>query len=125
MSRVSLATVLLISMLLWGCFGAPIAEWGSGNGEFETKWDNSPETLFNVTSKISEGTAQMDLNLQGCDDAGGEIKPVDSNGNISEEPLSLPTWVQTDGEPVIVSPAILEWHTEQLLVRGAKNVPWA
>ena len=54
-----------------------------------------------------------------------EIKPVDSHGNISEEPLPLPTWVQTDGEPVIVSPAILEWHTEQLLVRGAKNVPWA
>ena len=70
MSRVSLATVLLISVLLGGCFGAPIAEWGSGTGEFETKWDNNPETLFNVTSKISESTAQMDLNLQGCDDDG-------------------------------------------------------
>ena len=56
MSRVSLATVLLISVLLGGCFGAPIAEWGSGTGEFETKWDNNPETLFNVTSKISEST---------------------------------------------------------------------
>jgi len=84
MGRVSLATVLLISMLLGGCFGAPIAEWGSGNGEFETKWDNSPETLFNVTSKISEGTAQMDLNLQGCDDAGGEIK-AGSTGEVTQE----------------------------------------
>ncbi len=54
-----------------------------------------------------------------------EIKPVDTSGNICEKPLPLSTWVQADGEPVIVSPAILEWHTEQLLVRGAKNVPWA
>ena len=84
MSRVSLATVLLISVLLGGCFGAPIAEWGSGTGEFETKWDNNPETLFNVTSKISESTAQMDLNLQGCDDDGGEIK-AGSTGEVTQE----------------------------------------
>jgi diacylglycerol kinase (ATP) len=54
-----------------------------------------------------------------------EIKPVDKDGNISESPLDLSTWVQADGEPVIVSPATLEWHTEQLLVRGAVDVPWA
>ena len=54
-----------------------------------------------------------------------EIKPVDSAGNVCDEPLPLSTWVQADGEPIIVSPATLEWHTEQLLVRGASNVPWA
>ena len=54
-----------------------------------------------------------------------EIKPVDSSGNVCDEPLPLSTWVQADGEPIIVSPATLEWHTEQLLVRGAANVPWA
>ncbi|HIH57966.1 MAG: hypothetical protein MKZ58_03240 [Candidatus Poseidoniaceae archaeon] len=54
-----------------------------------------------------------------------EIKPVDSAGNICEKPLPLSTWVQADGEPIIVSPATLEWHTEQLLVRGAPNVSWA
>ena len=54
-----------------------------------------------------------------------EIKPVDSAGNVCDEPLPLSTWVQADGEPIIVSPATLEWHTEQLLVRGAANVPWA
>ena len=53
-----------------------------------------------------------------------EIKPVDQDGEISEKPLKNSTWVQADGEPVIVSPAILEWHTEQLLVRGAADVPW-
>jgi len=54
-----------------------------------------------------------------------EIKPVDSNGKISDEPLPLSTWVQADGEPIIISPATLEWHTEQLLVRGSQTVPWA
>ena len=54
-----------------------------------------------------------------------EIKPVDSDGEVSETPLPLSTWVQADGEPIILSPATLEWHTEQLLVRGAVDVPWA
>ena len=54
-----------------------------------------------------------------------EIKPVDSAGNVCDEPLPLATWVQADGEPIIVSPATLEWHTEQLLVRGAASVAWA
>lgn len=54
-----------------------------------------------------------------------EIKPVDSNGEVSDVPLPLSTWVQADGEPIILSPATLEWHTGQLLVRGAADVPWA
>jgi diacylglycerol kinase family enzyme len=54
-----------------------------------------------------------------------EIKPLDASGQVSDEPLPLSTWVQADGEPVILSPATLEWHTEQLLVRGAKDVSWA
>jgi len=54
-----------------------------------------------------------------------EIKPVGSDGIVSDTPLPLSTWVQADGEPVIVSPATLEWHTKQLLVRGAADVPWS
>lgn len=54
-----------------------------------------------------------------------EIKPVDKDGNVSEEPLSTATWVQADGEPIIQSPAILEWHLNQILVRGANDVKWA
>ena len=54
-----------------------------------------------------------------------EIKPVDKSGNISETPLDLTTWIQADGEPIITCPAVLEWHTDQLLVRGAKSVPWS
>ncbi len=54
-----------------------------------------------------------------------EVKPVDDAGNVSEKPLPYSTWVQADGEPIIQSPATLEWHQNQILVRGAKNVPWA
>ncbi len=53
-----------------------------------------------------------------------EIKPVDDDGNVCDYPLKLTTWVQADGEPVIVSPATLEWHKSQLLVRGSKDVSW-
>ena len=53
-----------------------------------------------------------------------EIKPVSKDGSVSEIPIEPTTWVQTDGEPVITAPATLEWMTEQLLVRGAANVPW-
>lgn len=54
-----------------------------------------------------------------------EIKPVDKEGNVSEEPLPITTWVQADGEPIIQSPAFLEWHPKQILVRGASDVKWA
>lgn len=54
-----------------------------------------------------------------------EIKPVNKDGSVSETPTDPITWVQADGEPVIIAPATLEWHTDQLLVRGAKDVPWA
>ena len=54
-----------------------------------------------------------------------EIKPVSKNGQVSEIPIEPTTWVQADGEPVIITPATLEWHTEQLLVRGSSDVPWS
>ena len=53
-----------------------------------------------------------------------EIKPVDKGGRVCDSPIEPITWVQADGEPVITAPATLEWHTEQLLVRGSKDVPW-
>ena len=54
-----------------------------------------------------------------------EIKPVDKDGKVSDAPLDLTTWVQADGEPIITSPATLEWHKHQILVRGCRNVSWA
>ena len=53
-----------------------------------------------------------------------EIKPVDKKGNVSDIPLDVITWVQADGEPIIQSPAILEWHQKQILVRGNNEVSW-
>ncbi|MDP6869846.1 MAG: diacylglycerol kinase family protein [Candidatus Poseidoniaceae archaeon] len=54
-----------------------------------------------------------------------EIKPVNKSGEVSDEPLELTTWMNIDGEPNMKIPAILEWHRNQLLVRGATDVKWA
>ncbi len=53
-----------------------------------------------------------------------EIKPVSKSGEVSNEPLEVITWVNIDGEPNMQIPATLEWHTEQLLVRGSSDVKW-
>ena len=53
-----------------------------------------------------------------------QIRPVNQDGEPMDEPIGVPTWVQADGEPCIMAPAILEWKTKQILVRGAQSVPW-
>ncbi len=53
-----------------------------------------------------------------------EIKPVDKHGNVCNYPVGKPTWVQADGEPLITTPATLEWHRDQIIIRGATKVKW-
>ena len=53
-----------------------------------------------------------------------QIRPVNDDGKPVDEPIGVPTWVQADGEPCIMAPAVLEWKTKQILVRGAQSVPW-
>jgi len=53
-----------------------------------------------------------------------EIKPVDKKGVVHDKPNGKPTWVQADGEPIITAPATLEWHRNQIIIRGAKSVAW-
>ncbi len=84
MGRGKFGAILLFSLLFAGCFGEPIVNWGDDNDEFKTTWDNNPENLVNVSSKISEGTVQMELTAQGCDDNGGELK-AGSTGEVTQE----------------------------------------
>ncbi|MGB0265898.1 MAG: diacylglycerol/lipid kinase family protein [Candidatus Poseidoniaceae archaeon] len=53
-----------------------------------------------------------------------EIFPIDKNGNILDKPDEKVTWIQTDGEPVLQLPAKLDWHTDQIIVRGNQSLPW-
>ena len=53
-----------------------------------------------------------------------EIRALDDSGEPSDEPHSSPLFVQTDGEPCLQTPALLEFHPDQLVVRGAAEVPW-
>ncbi|MEE3134985.1 MAG: hypothetical protein VX277_04145 [Candidatus Thermoplasmatota archaeon] len=84
MGRGKFGAILLFSVLIAGCFGEPIVNWGDDNGEFETTWDSNPENLVNVSSKISDETVQMELTAQGCDDDGGELK-AGSTGEVTQE----------------------------------------
>lgn len=54
-----------------------------------------------------------------------QLWPLSKDGTKSEVPLDPPTYIQADGEPLLQLPASLEWHTKQLLVRGAPTVSWA
>ena len=84
MGRARFGAILLFSLLIAGCFGEPIVNWGDDDGEFETTWDNNPENLVNVSSKISDEAVQMELTAQGCDDDGGELK-AGSTGEVTQE----------------------------------------
>ena len=83
MVRTHFAAILLISLLIAGCFGEPIAKWGDDEGEFKTTWDKNPESMLKITSNIPESTAEMNLTLQGCDDAGGVLK-AGSTGEVTQ-----------------------------------------
>ena len=53
------------------------------------------------------------------------LRPIDQDGNPSDVPVGHPTYIQADGEPLLQLPATLEWHHDQIVMRGAKNVSWA
>ena len=53
-----------------------------------------------------------------------EIRSLDSEGSPTDESHDPPLFVQADGEPCLQTPALLEYHTKQLWIRGATEVPW-
>ena len=53
-----------------------------------------------------------------------EIKSVDENDNPSDESHNPPLYVQADGEPCMQTPALLEYYSKQLWIRGSIQVPW-
>mmetsp|Transcript_16708 Transcript_16708/g.20611 ORF Transcript_16708/g.20611 Transcript_16708/m.20611 type:complete len:87 (-) Transcript_16708:1400-1660(-) len=50
-----------------------------------------------------------------------EISDVDKEGNPSDESLLI---VQVDGEPILQTPALIEYFPNQILIRGAVVTPW-
>ena len=53
-----------------------------------------------------------------------EIKSIDENEKPTEKTHEIPLNVQADGEPCLQTPALLEYHTNQLWIRGSKKVSW-
>jgi len=53
-----------------------------------------------------------------------EIGAVDSKGNPSDtEPHSPPLFINVDGEACLTTPCTLQFHSDQLIVRGASRIP--
>ncbi len=91
MGRTALATFVLISLLLAGCFGAPSAGWGDDNGELMVTWDQNPESLVKVSSNLDGETTEMELAAQGCDDAGDVLK-TGTTGEVTQ-PVRVSGWL--------------------------------
>jgi len=52
-----------------------------------------------------------------------EIRAVDESDEPTDEPHEHTVWIQADGEPCMTTPACLEFHADQIWVRGAKSIP--
>ena len=64
------------------------------------------------------GIEQIDVNRV-------TLRPVNQKGEPSDVPVGNPTFIQADGEPLLQLPATLEWHQNQIIFRGAKDVSWS
>ncbi len=64
------------------------------------------------------GIEQLDVNRI-------SLRPIDQHGVPSDVPTGHSTFIQADGEPLLQLPASLEWHQNQIIFRGAKDVSWA
>lgn len=52
-----------------------------------------------------------------------ELRNIDENDQPSNAPHDPPMWVQVDGEPCLMTPAIIQYVPDQLTVRGAPSIP--
>jgi len=52
------------------------------------------------------------------------LRCVTPNGEPSDSSTKIISYLNIDGEPVIQLPAKLEWHLDQITVRGATQVEW-
>ena len=52
-----------------------------------------------------------------------EIRNIDGDDQPHSVPHDPPMWIQVDGEPCLMTPAIIEFFPDQLTVRGAASIP--
>jgi len=52
-----------------------------------------------------------------------ELRNIDENDQPSNTPHNPPMWVQVDGEPCLMTPAIIQYMSDQLTVRGGQSIP--
>lgn len=52
-----------------------------------------------------------------------ELRNIDENNQPNNTPHDPPMWVQVDGEPCLMTPAIIQYVPDQLTVRGGQTIP--
>jgi diacylglycerol kinase family enzyme len=52
-----------------------------------------------------------------------EIRNIDDSDRPSDTAHDPPMWVQVDGEPCLMTPAIIQFVPDQLTVRGGASIP--
>ena len=52
-----------------------------------------------------------------------ELRNIDESDQPSDVPHDPPMWVQVDGDPCLMTPAIIQYVSDQLTVRGGQAIP--
>ncbi len=52
-----------------------------------------------------------------------ELRNIDENDQPHNAPHDPPMWIQVDGEPCLMTPAVIQFVPDQLTVRGGQSIP--
>ncbi len=80
--------------------------------------------MIRLMGPLRKGTHIGRFGIEYKDAKKVEIRTLGDDGEPTDSSHSPPLFVQSDGEPCIQTPVVLEFHPNQLIVRGAKSVAW-
>ena len=80
--------------------------------------------MIRLMGPLRKGTHIGRFGIEYKDAKKVEIRSLGDDGEPTDSSHSPPLFVQSDGEPCIQTPVVLEFHPNQLIVRGAKSVAW-
>ncbi len=83
----------------------------------------SKSQMLRLMGPMKKGTHIGKWNISQRSTKRFEIRNIDENNKPSDEPHNPPMWVQVDGEPCLMTPAIIDFFPDQLTVRGGLSIP--
>ena len=95
------------------------------NGSIVLAYRLSRLQMLSLMGPVKKGKHVGKWGIEQIDVRRVSLRPIDEHGMPSDVPVGHPTFIQADGEPLLQLPATLEWHQDQIVFRGAKDVSWA